>query len=82
MGVIKMKPYNEQTIIEKLRNRATIRRKIGRKADGKPDRIANECEEAANEIENLTNQLEEMYIDVRQLGSELQFLSRNQRNEL
>lgn len=48
-----MKPYEQQDIVEKLRNRAEIRRKIGRKPDGKPDRIADTCEEAANEIEHL-----------------------------
>lgn len=48
-----MKPYEHQDIVEKLRNRAEIRRKIGRKPDGKPDRIADTCEQAANEIERL-----------------------------
>ena len=50
-----MKPFEEQDIVEKLRNRAEIRRKIGRKADGKPDRIADTCEQAADEITYLRN---------------------------
>ena len=49
-----MKPIEEQTLVEKLRTRASIRRNIkDRKSvqEGKPDRIANLLEEAANEIE-------------------------------
>jgi hypothetical protein len=46
-------PFEEQDIITKLRTRAEIRRKIGRKADGKEDRIALTCEQAADEIERL-----------------------------
>ena len=48
------KPIEEQTLVEKLRTRASIRRSIkDRKSvqEGKPDRIANLLEEAANEIE-------------------------------
>lgn len=44
------KPFEEQDIVDKLLIRAAIRRKIGRKADGKEDRIALTCEEAAKEI--------------------------------
>ena len=40
------KPFEEQDILEKLKLRAEIRRNIGRKADGKPDRIADTCDEA------------------------------------
>lgn len=43
-------PFEEQDIVDKLLIRAAIRRKIGRKADGKPDRIAQTCEEAADVI--------------------------------
>ena len=53
-----MKPYDEQTLVEKLRNRAEIRRQIGtRKSvqEGKPDRLADLLEEAADEIERLTS---------------------------
>ena len=49
-----MKPIEEQTLVEKLRTRASIRRSIkDRKSvqEGKPDRIADLLEEAANEIE-------------------------------
>ena len=48
------KPIEEQTLVEKLRTRASIRRSIkDRKSvqEGKPDRIADLLEEAANEIE-------------------------------
>ena len=48
------KPIEEQTLVEKLRTRASIRRNIkDRKSvqEGKPDRIADLLEEAADEIE-------------------------------
>jgi len=47
-----------QTLIERLRIRATIRRQIStRKSvqENKPDRLADLLEEAANEIERLHN---------------------------
>ena len=47
-----------QTLIERLRIRATIRRQIQtRKSvqENKPDRLADLLEEAANEIERLQN---------------------------
>ena len=53
-----MKPIEEQTLVEKLRTRASIRRSIkDRKSvqEGKPDRIANLLDEAANEIERKDN---------------------------
>ena len=52
------KPLEEQTLVEKLRTRASIRRGIkDRKSvqEGKPDRIANLLEEAADEIERKDN---------------------------
>ena len=52
------KPIEEQTLVEKLRTRASIRRNIkDRKSvqEGKPDRIANLLEEAADEIERKDN---------------------------
>ena len=48
------KPIEEQTLVERLRTRASIRRNIkDRKSvqEGKPDRIADLLEEAANGIE-------------------------------
>lgn len=48
----------ENDIIERLRERARIRRQIpNRKSvqEGKPDRIADLLEEAADEIESLRN---------------------------
>ena len=53
-----MKPIEEQTLVEKLRIRASIRRNnTERKSvqEGKPDRIADLLEEAANEIERKDN---------------------------
>lgn len=54
------KPIEEQTIVEKLRIRAQIRRKIGRRPEGQADRIADLCEEAAAEIERLQNLVNEL----------------------
>ena len=61
-----MKPFEEQDILEKLANRAEIRRKIGRKADGKEDRIAATCEEAHAEIVRLRD----IITKLRGIGSE------------
>ena len=49
------KPLEEQTLVERLRIRASIRRNnTERKSvqEGKPDRIADLLEEAADEIES------------------------------
>ena len=57
------KPIEEQTLIERLRIRASIRRNnTERKSvqEGKPDRIADLLEEAADEIERL-KEYEYMY---------------------
>lgn len=51
------KPFEEQDILEKLKLRAEIRRKIGRTKDGKEDRIAATCEEAYAEIVSLREQV-------------------------
>ena len=62
-----MKPIEEQTLVEKLRTRASIRRSIkDRKSvqEGKPDRIADLLEEAAEEIERLESTIE-MYRSYR-----------------
>ena len=48
------KPIEEQTLVEKLRTRASIRRNIkDRKSvqEGKPDRIADLLEESAEKLE-------------------------------
>ena len=61
-----MKPLEEQTLAERLRIRASIRRNnTERKSvqEGKPDRIADLLEEAANEIERLEG-YEYMYKDI------------------
>jgi hypothetical protein len=62
-----MKPFEEQDIVEKLRFRAEIRRKIGRKADGKEDRIAQICDAAADEIERLREALYDAELDIQNL---------------
>ena len=49
-----MKPIEEQTLVERLRTRAAIRRNIkDRKSvqEGKPDRIADLLEESADRLE-------------------------------
>lgn len=55
-----VKPFEEQDIVEKCLIRAEIRRKIGRTKDGKPDRIAETCEEAAAEIIKLRQRIDEI----------------------
>jgi hypothetical protein len=50
-------PYEEQSLIFRLRKRAEIRRQIStRKSvqEGRPDRMADLLEEAADELERLT----------------------------
>lgn len=57
------KPIEEQTLVEKLRTRASIRRSIkDRKSvqEGKPDRIADLLEEAAAEIERLHKRIDDL----------------------
>lgn len=52
--MVEFKELSQQTLVERLRIRASIRRNnTERKSvqEGKPDRIANLLEEAANEIE-------------------------------
>lgn len=51
------KPVSEQTLVERLRNRASIRRNIPRAKEGEVDRISNDLEEAANRIEELERKL-------------------------
>lgn len=61
------KPIEEQTLVERLRIRASIRRNnTERKSvqEGKPDRIADLLEESADEIERLTTTIE-MYRSYR-----------------
>ena len=57
------KPIEEQTLVERLRTRASIRRSIkDRKSvqEGKPDRIADLLEEAAAEIERLHKRIDDL----------------------
>ena len=53
-------PYNEQSLVFRLRKRAEIRRQISsRKSvqEGKPDRLSDLLEEAATELDSLRNQV-------------------------
>lgn len=53
----------QQTLVERLRKRAEIRRSIPtRKSviDGSPDRLADLLEEAADEIRRLENDIERL----------------------
>ena len=55
------KPIEDQTLVERLRIRASIRRNnTERKSvqEGKPDRISDLLEEAADEIESLERYIE------------------------
>lgn len=55
-----MKPVEEQTLVERLRIRATIRRNIpGRKSvqEGREDRLANLLDEAADRLEQLEEEI-------------------------
>jgi hypothetical protein len=52
-------PYEQQSLVFRLRKRAEIRRQIStRKSvqEGKQDRLADLLEEAANEIERFSNE--------------------------
>ena len=51
-------PKIQETLVERLRKRAEIRRSIPR---GEPDRIADLLEEAADEIEYLERKLDDAY---------------------
>jgi len=65
-----MKPFEEQDVLEKLKNRSDIRRKIGRTSDGKPDRIADTCEAAYAEIVRLREELDTAYKLIDDLAAE------------
>lgn len=59
-----MKPIEEQTLVERLHNRASIRRNIkDRKSvkEGKPDKLADLLDEAAYEIKRLEDTIDEVY---------------------
>lgn len=52
-------PYEQQSLVYRLRKRAEIRRQIStRKSvqEGRPDRLADLLEEAANHIERLESE--------------------------
>ena len=75
------KPFEEQTLVEKLRIRAQIRRQAkGRKSveEGAPDRLSALLEEAATEI----TQLEARVGRYAQMIIDLEDESRRQRVEI
>ena len=56
---INLPPPEQQSLVERLRNRALIRRQIPTRRsvqENKPDRLADLLEEAANELERLQQQ--------------------------
>ena len=60
-------PYEEQSLIFRLRKRAEIRRQIStRKSvqEGQPDRMADLLEEAADELERLKRLADETLDDI------------------
>lgn len=64
-------PIEHQTLVERLRIRAEIRRQIpGRKSvqEGAPDRIADLLEEAANEIDRLNVEVETLVGEIEQMN--------------
>ena len=68
------KPVSEQTLVERLRNRAMIRRQIpNRKSvqEGQPDRIADLLEEAADALDQFEVDLAEELIEKRILQTVL-----------
>lgn len=56
-----MKPIEDQTLVERLRNRAAIRKNLRK---GEPDRIADLLIEAADKIELLEFKIEGLYEDL------------------
>ena len=73
--MIKLKPFiREQTLVEKLRTRASIRRQIPtRKSvqNNEPDRLADLLEQAADEIEHLEKCIGDMDDIITRLESRL-----------
>ena len=65
--VVEFKELSQQTLVERLRIRASIRRNNKERKsvqEGKPDRIADLLEESADEIERLNTTIE-MYRSYR-----------------
>ena len=61
------KPIEEQTLVERLRIRASIRRNNKERKsvqEGKPDRIADLLEEAADEIESLERHIKYLLSEI------------------
>ena len=64
------KPIEEQTLVERLRIRASIRRNnTDRKSvkEGKPDRISDLLDEAADEIERLYTVIEDLNDEIYEI---------------
>lgn len=68
------KPFEEQTITEKLRIRAQIRRQAqGRKSveEGKPDRLSDLLDEAANKIDEQAQYIKALQQDNKELRRQI-----------
>ena len=68
---------SEQTLVQRLRLRAQIRRSITTRksyAEGKPDRIADLLDEAADEITRLQNAYDDVAEQYRERYAELEAL--------
>ena len=66
----------EQTLVERLRTRARIRRSIGtRKSvqNGEPDRLSNLLDEAADKITELEEQVGTLTCDVNYLQDGIEY---------
>lgn len=74
MTTILVKPFDEQTIVEKLRIRAEIRRKaITRTSvrEGKADRLAELLDEAAQKIDDLEQYIKALQQDNKELRRQI-----------
>lgn len=72
------KPLDDQTLVERLRIRASIRRNNKERksvTEGKPDRISDLLEEAANEIELLHKVIADLDAEIIRLDDELQWIA-------
>lgn len=75
------KPYAEQTLVEQLRGRAAVRRKIER-GDGEVDRISDVCERAATRIEHLEAERKQCIDMLNEIASDGHFDGFDESTEL
>lgn len=75
------KPLEHQTLVERLRIRASIRRNNKERksvTEGKPDRISDLLEDAANEIELLYKVIADLDNEITHLDNELQWIAEHE----